>query len=204
MRMVIEARLEDNAGGLVPIRLAEFERPDGELKQLGLSLAEGESLVYEAQRALVNVQANGFVATSRHCLQGGATLSTKAKRTIHYRTVFGKMTIDSPQLRVCKCGQDTSSKLFSPLAAAPPGRLSPELKYLQVKWAAHLPYAVATALLKETLPVNQAISISGLRNCVWAVGQELDYATERAIRGERAYPLVNSKLKIVALAVGSA
>jgi hypothetical protein len=204
MRMVIEARLENNTGASVPIRLAEFERADGELKQLGLSLTEGKSLVYEAQRALVNAQAHGFVAASRHCLQCGAALSIKAKHTIRYRTVFGKMTIDSPQLRVCKCSQDTGSKSFSPLAAALTGRLSPELEYLQVKWAAHLPYAVATALLKETLPVDQAISISGLRNCVWAVGQELDNATESAIRGERAYPPANSKAKIVALAVDSA
>ena len=204
MRMVIEARLEDNTGGSLPIRLAEFERADGELKQLGLSLAEGKSLVYEAQRALVNAQAHGFVAASRHCLQCDATLSIKARHTIRYRTVFGKMTIDSPQLRVCKCSQNTCSKSFSPLAVALPGRVSPELEYLQVKWAAHLPYAVATALLKETLPVDQAISISGLRNCVWAVGQELDDATERAIRGERAYPPADSKVKIVALAVDSA
>ena len=41
MRMIIEARIEDNAGDREPIRLAEFERADGELKQLGLSLAEG-------------------------------------------------------------------------------------------------------------------------------------------------------------------
>jgi hypothetical protein len=163
MRMVIEARLEGNAGGSVPIRLAEFERADGELKQLGLSLAEGKRLVHEAQRALVNAQAHGFAAASRNCLQCGAALSIKAKHTIRYRTVFGKMTIDSPQLRVCKCSQDTRSKSFSPIAVALPGRVSPELEYLQVKWAAHLPYAVATALLKETLPVDQAISISGLR-----------------------------------------
>jgi hypothetical protein len=160
--------------------------------------------VYEAQRTLVNAQANGFVAASRHCPQCCATLSIKAKHTIRYRTVFGKMTIHSPQLRVCKCHQNMSSKSFSPLAAALPGRLSPELEYLQVKWAAHLPYAVATALLKETLPVEQAISISGLRNCVWTIGQELDHATESAIRGERAYPPANSKVKIIALAVDSA
>jgi hypothetical protein len=110
MRMVIEARLEDNAGGSGPIQLAEFERADGDLKQLGLSLTEGRSLVYEAQRALVNAQAHGFLVASRHCLHCGAALSIKAKHTIRYRTVFGKMTIDSPQLRVCKCSQDMSRK----------------------------------------------------------------------------------------------
>jgi hypothetical protein len=52
MRMILEARLEDSAGGSVLVRLVEFQRADGELKQLGLSLAEGKKLVYEAQRDL--------------------------------------------------------------------------------------------------------------------------------------------------------
>ena len=204
MRMIIEARIEDSTGASEPIRLAEFERPDGDLKQLGLSLAEGRSLTYEAQRALVNVQAQVFVVASRICAQCGAALSIKAKHTIRYRTVFGKVSIESPQLRACKCRLDTGSKSLSPLALAIPLRVSPELEYLQVKWAAHLPYAVATALLKETLPVDQAISTAGLRNRVWAVGQELDDKAESAIRGERAYPPANSECKIVALAVDSA
>jgi hypothetical protein len=50
------------------------------------------------------------------------------------------------------------------------------------------PYAVAKALLKEILPVDQAISTSGLRNRVWAVAQELDDKAESAIRGELEYP----------------
>src|SRR5471030_2569875 len=84
MRMIIEARIEDSTGASEPIRLAEFERPDGDLKQLGLSLAEGRSLTYEAQRALVNVQAQVFVVASRICAQCGAALSIKAKHTIRY------------------------------------------------------------------------------------------------------------------------
>jgi hypothetical protein len=32
--------------------LVEFERADGELKQLGFNLAEGKNLVHEAQRTL--------------------------------------------------------------------------------------------------------------------------------------------------------
>ena len=176
MRIIIEARIQDGDGGIQPIRLAEFERADNELKQLGLSLAEGKSLVYEAQRALVKAQAQVFVAAARTC----------------------------PQLRVCKCRQGTNRKSFSPLALALPLRTSPELEYLQVKWAAHLPYAVATALLKETLPVDQAISASGLRNRVWAVGQELDGKAEGAIRGEQDYPPIDDQAEPVALAVDSA
>jgi hypothetical protein len=113
MRMVIKVRLEDSVGDSVPIRLVEFECADGELKQLGLSLADGKSLGYDAQRALVNAQAHDFLVASGDCRQCGAALSTKAKHTIRYRTVFGKMTIDSPQLRVCKCSQDTQ-KVIQP------------------------------------------------------------------------------------------
>jgi hypothetical protein len=63
---------------------------------------------------------------------------------------------------------------------------------------------VATTLLKEVLPVDQAISTSGLRNRVGTVGQELDDQAESAIRGERDYPPADSNVKIAALAVDSA
>jgi hypothetical protein len=110
MRMIIEARIDDGVGGGEAIRLAEFERLDGDLKQLGLNLAEGRSLVHEAQHALVCAQARVVVSASLNCPQCGRTLSIKATHAIRYRTVFGKVTIDSPQLRVCKCVQDQSAK----------------------------------------------------------------------------------------------
>lgn len=199
MRMIIEARIDDAVGGGEAIRLAEFERLEGDLKQLGLNLAEGRRLLHEAQRALVCAQTRVVVSASLNCPQCGRTLSIKATHAIRYKTVFGKVTIDSPQVHVCKCAQDQSAKSFSPLALAMPLRVSPELEYLQVKWAAHLPYAVATTLLKEVLPVDKAISASGLRNRVLTVGQELDdapkarFAVNETIRRPIAtstYPLL--------------
>ena len=204
MRMIIEARIEDNSGGSgEPIRLAEFERADGELKHLGLSLAEGRTLVTEAQCALVAAQAHVFVAACGACPQCGVALSIKANHTIQYRTVFGKVAIDSPHLRICHCNQAMRTKTFSPLAVAVavPLRFSPELEYLQ---AAHLPYALATSLLKDVLPVDHAISTFGLRNRVWAVDQELDDKAESPIRGEREYPPIDDQTEVVALAVDSA
>ena len=67
MRMIIEARIDDVVGVGEAIRLAEFERLDGDLKQLGLSLAEGRGLVYKPQHALVNAQAHVLVVASRAC-----------------------------------------------------------------------------------------------------------------------------------------
>jgi hypothetical protein len=55
-----------------------------------------------------------------------------------------------------------------------PTRVTPELEYLQVKWAAHLPYAQAVALLGEVLPIADVISVSGLKRRVRAVGAALE------------------------------
>jgi len=42
MRMIIEARIDDGVGGEA-IRLAEFERLEGDLKQLGLTWLKAEA-----------------------------------------------------------------------------------------------------------------------------------------------------------------
>jgi len=43
-------------------------------------------------------------------------------------------------------------------------RVTPELEYLQVKWAADLPYRQATAMLNEVLRLDKGISFSGTRD----------------------------------------
>jgi hypothetical protein len=55
------------------------------------------------------------------------------------------------------------------------------LEYLQVKWSAHLPYAYATALLKEVLPLQNSISTTGTKNRIRTVGREFDARIEREI-----------------------
>lgn len=205
MRMIIEARIVSSTGSEKVVSLADIERGDGDLKQLGLNLSEGRDLMHDVQHALVNAQTHAVVEESRQCPYCHAELSVKTMHTIQYKTVYGKVTIDSPQLRGCKCKYLKGTASYSPLAQAIPFRMSPELEYLQVKWAAHLPYAAATKLLKEILPLDEAISTSGVKNRVRAVGQELDDKVESAIRGERQYPSCRTKkLKITAIAVDSA
>jgi hypothetical protein len=62
----------------------------------------------------------------------------------------------------------------SPLCKAVPQRVTPELEYLQAKWAAHLPYRQATELLREVLPLDKAISLGSTRRRILAVGNALD------------------------------
>ena len=73
---------------------------------------------------------------------------------------------------------------MSPLCKALPKRVTPELEYLQVEWAAHLPYRQATALLKEVLPLDKQISFSGARQRIHAVARQLDAEVERDIANQ--------------------
>jgi len=61
---------------------------------------------------------------------------------------------------MCRCGakQGEPRRSVSPLSKALPHRVTPELAYLQAKWAAHLPYRQATELLQEVLPQGKGIS----------------------------------------------
>jgi hypothetical protein len=59
--------------------------------------------------------------------------------------------------------------------------VTPELEYLQAKWAAHLPYRQATKLLREVLPLDKGISFGSTRRRILAVGSALDAQIERDI-----------------------
>lgn len=123
MRIIIEARIQDSAGGSEPIRLIEFERADADLKQVGLSLAEGKSLMYAAQRALVNAHAHAVLAASRTCSQCGAMCSIKRRTPSDTEQSSAKC-----QLQVHSCASasvvNTSAKSHSDLQTSRPGRLT--------------------------------------------------------------------------------
>src|ERR1700728_3730009 len=69
----------------------------------------------------------------------------------------------------------------------PAQRVTPELQYLQAKWAAHLPYRQATELLQEVLPLDNAISVGSTRRRILAVGDALDAEIERDIAAHPKY-----------------
>jgi hypothetical protein len=68
-----------------------------------------------------------------------------------------------------------------PLCKAVPLQVTPELEYLQAKWAAHLPYRQATELLREVLPLDKGVSFGSTRRRILSVGNALDAEIERDI-----------------------
>ena len=124
------------------------------------------------------------------------------------RTVFGRVTVSSPRVRVCPCANRRPGASFSPLTLLVPTRVTPELEYLQVKWAAHLPFAAASKLLAKILPINDSISVSGMKRRVRAVGAALERGSNPvpivAVAATPADEVTSPRPSLTALAVDSA
>jgi hypothetical protein len=165
------------------------ERQDGSVANLGLTLAEGRALLTKVQSILVSQQTAGWMASQVACHRCGSMLAHKDSRLIVMRTVFGKVKVQSPRLWACGCaGKPGGGRhSVSPLCSALPQRVTPELQYLQAKWAAHLPYRQATELLQEVLPLDNAISLGSTRRRILAVGDALDAQIERDIAAHPNY-----------------
>lgn len=75
---------------------------------------------------------------------------------------------------------------WSPLAAALPERVSPQLEHLLVKFAAHLPFAHAVEVLQDLLPLDECISLSAAKNRVRAVAEHLENIVATGIENAAA------------------
>ena len=64
------------------------------------------------------------------------------------RTPFGTLRVESPRWWHCGCVPRVA-RTFSPLAAILPQRITPELSYLQARFAALVSYGLSADLLGE-------------------------------------------------------
>src|SRR4030095_3073968 len=109
--------------------LAVIERGDGSLADLALTLAEGRSLSATVQTELVSKQVAGWLSGQTHCRCCGAALSYKDSRSTVVRTVYGKVTVNSPRLWSCACQRTVRAlrSVVHPLSKALTNRATPEL-----------------------------------------------------------------------------
>jgi hypothetical protein len=92
--------------------LAMVARRDCSLAQLGLTLAEGRSLLAKVQAELVSKQVEWWLSGKTHCQHCGAALSHKDRRSTVLRTVYGKVTVKSPRLWPCASPPRCSAGTF--------------------------------------------------------------------------------------------
>ena len=89
------------------------------------------------------------------------------------RTLFGTLRLDSPRWWGCSCTPRPAARTFSPLAALLRERTTPELSYLQARFAGLVSYGLSADLLGEILPLGRVLHATTVRRQLQATAQQL-------------------------------
>lgn len=174
MKLSVQVVVESDTGQRLVEEVASLVRNTLSAATLGLSLAEAKTILQHLQASVVNQQISKHLQEQRHCPNCGAVRSLKGHHTLVCRTVFGKLKLSSPRLRRCQC-EEADTRSFSPLAALLPERTSPELAYLESKWASLMSYGLTVDLLAEVLPLGGQINTRSVRRQLQHVAERTEH-----------------------------
>ena len=79
------------------------------------------------------------------------------------RGLFGNVSIESPRLRRCAC-RPRENATFSPAVALLSEHASPELVFMETRWASLASYGMTVKALQDFLPVDEKLNASTVRN----------------------------------------
>ena len=153
--------------------VAVLERGSLRPEELGITLAESKILLHGIQQTMVGEQIEQYLLQFKTCAHCGAARTNKGHHNISYRTLFGKLAIYSPRLYDCGC-QGYPRRSSSPLTALLDMHSSPELLYLQTKFAPLMSFGLSVELLTEILPLTDEINPRSMRRHLQRIAQRLE------------------------------
>ncbi len=145
------------------------------METLGLTVAEGKALLAHVQTGVAEQQTTTYLTHHRRCRACGRPHRSKGQgqRTVH--TVFGPVRVPNPRWQRCRC-QQKGAQTFRPTAQWLTGHSSPDLAYLETKWASLIPYTKVADLLKDVLPLAPTWSTETVRQHVYTTAQRMEQA----------------------------
>ena len=153
--------------------VAVREKDCHRIEQLGLTLSEAKQLLSQLQQRVVAHQASVFVTMHSNCAACGAPLARKEETTRGLRALFGTVLLPSPRLYHCRC-QVQSLTIFRPLSGLLTESTTPELLFVETKWAALISYGLTARVLKDFLPVDETLNATTIHNHALAVAQRCE------------------------------
>jgi hypothetical protein len=152
------------------LRLVESHH---QLEAVGLSIDESKSFQECLQQHIVTAQAAAFVDRHRCCPARNLQFCSKGKYPIVFRTVFGNVALSTPRFYRCGC-HPGDSRTFSPLTELFTERTTPELPYLETRWASLISFDMTAALLRDALPVADTTNPETVRQHLYRVANRHD------------------------------
>ncbi len=157
-------------GHLETCEITSVERKDLKPETLGLTLAEGKAILKDIQEIVIQQQTAICLASYRECPDCGNPRTGNGYHDLSVRTVFGYLKVKSARLHHCGC-RPHESKTFSPLADLLPERTTPELLFLETKWASLMSYGMTTQLMEDVLPMDDPLNAFTIRSHVLDVAE---------------------------------
>ena len=175
MKIKVQVVVESDNGDTKAVEnIARLERGSLQPAELGLTLAEAKDLLESMQHIIVEQQIAKYLEQQARCPHCDKKRRRKGHHNpIVYRTLFGKLRLTSECFFHCRC-QPHTTRTFSPLAQLLNERSSPELLYLETKFASLMSYGLTVNLLQEVLPISNTINAATVRNKVHDIGRRID------------------------------
>lgn len=181
MQFKIQLLIDDEKGQTQIEDILQLDKNNEYGHTIGLSLQESKQILKTVQRTIVLHQAKAYTDAHRACPDCNKGLRIKEERTIQHRTLFGIVVIPSLRLYHCQC-QHSSSKTFSILSNWLPEHCSPELQYIETKWASHMSFDKTSTLLQDVLPVGLTHNKVTVRNHLHRVAKRQEAELEEKPR----------------------
>jgi len=176
MKVTVQVVVHDSDESDTPTALREvlvLDRDGLGIDTVGLQLDEAKELLAGVQDIVVDAQVAVAVAAQVGCPHCGAARRHKDTGQVVVRSLFGTLRVPSPRWWHCGC-QPHPTRTFRPVAELLPERTTPELAYLQARFAAQASYQVAATLLAEVLPLGRTLHAATVRRHTHAVAQRLE------------------------------
>jgi hypothetical protein len=176
MKYTIHVAITTDDGQTETRDIACVKREDLTPTTLGLTLAEGKAILKGLQEVVVQQQLAASLEAQRPCAYCGHRQRSKRYHTTQIRSVFGTIPVHSLRLYQCLCQSDPSdtARTFSPLAVRLPEPVTPELLFLETKWAALVSYGITAQLLQDVLPIDDTLAPCTIRAHVFTVAERLE------------------------------
>ena len=173
MNVRVEVVCVNADGGGQRRRVLTIERRELAIETLGMSLAEGKALLAGVQDFVVAQQVGEDLKRRRVCPHCGKPHTSKGSGNTPVKTLFGLINVPNPRWNRCACRTD-SPKTFRPTRTWLSGQTSPEMLYLETKWASLIPFARTADLLKEVLPVGDSVNPETVRNHLQLTAERIE------------------------------
>ena len=150
--VIVECVGKDGKQSTITLGTVERLAESTTAENLGVNLQESKQIVNGLQDTVVKQQLQEHCEQRRECLTCGRLRPIKDFRCRPLDTVLGTVRLRVPRYRYCKCGCDT--QVCNPISEVLSGRVTPELRHLQVSLGAQISYRKAAALLRMFPPTD--------------------------------------------------